>query len=190
MLNKGDLKVEETAPDFTLTSVQGSSISLNDVLKKRCAVLLVFLRHLGWLVCAEHVAQLCQQQEELKRLNTEVLLISFGQPEEAGKWRQEVCSSFQLLLDPERRVYHSYNLKHSWLGSWNLKTLVYYVKALSGGTELRGITGDSAQLGGDFIIGRDRRFLLKHPSQEATDRPKVSDILGILRENCRWLEGR
>jgi len=131
------------------------------------------------------VAQLCQQQEELKRLNTEVVLISFGQQAEAREWLQEVCSSFQLLLDPERRVYRNYKLKHSWLSSWNLKTLVYYVKALLGGREWRGIIGDSAQLGGDFIISRDGLFLLKHPSQEATDRPKVSDILSILRKNCR-----
>ena len=136
-------------------------------------------------MCAEHVAQLCYQQEELKRLNTEVLLISFGQQEKAREWLHEVCSSFQMLLDPERRLYRSYKLKHSWLSSWNLKTLVYHVRALMGGTEWRGIIGDSAQLGGDFIIGRDGLFLLKHPSKEATDRPKVSDILGILRENCR-----
>ena len=131
------------------------------------------------------MAQLCQKQKELKRLNTEVLLISFGQQEEAREWLQEVCSPFQLLLDPERRVYRSYKLKHSWLSSWNLKTLVYYVRALLGGRDWRGIIGDSAQLGGDFIIDQDGLYLLKHPSQEATDRPRVSDILGILRKNCR-----
>lgn len=131
------------------------------------------------------MAQLCRQQEELKHLNTEVVLISYGQQKEAREWLKEVCPSFQLLLDPEREVYHSYALKHSWPGSWNLKTLLYYVKALSSGTKWRGIKGDPVQLGGDFIIGRDGLFLLKHPSTQATDRPGVSDILDILRENCR-----
>ena len=90
-----------------------------------------------------------------------------------------------MLLDPEPRVYRSYKLKHSRLSSWNLKALVYYVRALAGGAKWRGIIGDSAQLGGDFIIRRDGLFLLKHPSQEATARPEVSDILSVLRENCR-----
>jgi hypothetical protein len=89
-----------------------------------------------------------------------------------------------MLLDPERKVYRSYKLKRSWLSSWNLKTLAYYVRALMGGREWRGIIGDSAQLGGDFIIGQDGMFLLKHPSKEATDRPRVSEILNILRDNC------
>jgi hypothetical protein len=130
------------------------------------------------------VAQLCQHEEELKRLNTEIVLISFGHQEEAREWLQDVCSSFRMLLDPERNVYRSYKLKHSWFSSWNLKTLVYYVRALTGGREWRGIIGDSAQLGGDFIIGSDGTFLLKHPSKEATDRPRMSDILTILRDNC------
>ena len=130
------------------------------------------------------MAQLCQHEGEFKRLNIEVVLTSFGQQEEAREWLQEVCSSFQMLLDPERNVYRSYKLKHSWLSSWNLKTLAYYIRALMSGREWRGIIGDSAQLGGDFIIGRDGMFLLKHPSKEATDRPKVSDILNILRDNC------
>jgi hypothetical protein len=131
------------------------------------------------------VAQLCQKQKELKRLNTEVVLISYGEKVEAREWLQEVCSSFEMLLDPERSAYRSYKLKHSWLSSWNLKTLIYYVRALTGRIKWRGIIGDSAQLGGDFIIGRDGLFLLKHPSKEATDRPKVFDILNILRDNCR-----
>jgi hypothetical protein len=35
------------APDFTLATVQGSYLSLNDLVKDKCAILLVFLRHLG-----------------------------------------------------------------------------------------------------------------------------------------------
>jgi len=37
----------EPAPDFTLATVQGSYLSSKDVLKDKCATLLVFLRHLG-----------------------------------------------------------------------------------------------------------------------------------------------
>ena len=46
----------------------------------------------------------------------------------------------------------------------------------------RGIIGDSAQLGVDFIIGQDGLYLLKHPNQEATDRPRVSGIFIVLKE--------
>jgi hypothetical protein len=128
------------------------------------------------------VAQLCQHREELKQLNVPVLLISYGPQEQAKVWREEVCPSFQLLIDPERNVYHAYKLRHSWLGSWNFKTLAYYLRALISGRQWHGIVGDSAQLGGDFIIEPDGSFLLEYRSKEATDRPQVSRILSLLRE--------
>ena len=34
MFNKGDLKTGESAPDFTLATVQGSDMSLKDIQKK------------------------------------------------------------------------------------------------------------------------------------------------------------
>ncbi len=128
------------------------------------------------------MAQLCQHQEELGQLNIAVLLISFGPQEQAKAWIEEMCPSFQLLIDSERNVYHAYKLKHSWLGSWNFKTLAYYIRTLVGGREWRGIVGDSAQLGGDFIIEQDRSFLLEYRSKDATDRPPVSRLLSLLRE--------
>jgi hypothetical protein len=128
------------------------------------------------------VAQLCQHQEELRQLNVPVLLISLGPQEQAKDWIEEMCPSFQLLIDPERNVYHAYNLKHSWLGSWNFKTLAYYIRALVSGRQWHGIVGDSAQLGGDFIIEPDGTFLLEYRSKETTDRPQVSSILSLLRE--------
>ena len=127
------------------------------------------------------MAQLCQHEKELRKLNAVVLLISFGSQDEAKLWLEEVCPSFQLLLDQERAVYRAYKLKRSWLRSWNLKTLAYYVRALSGGRGWRGIKGDSAQLGGDFIINPDRTFALTYPSRDASDRPQVSELLAILK---------
>lgn len=125
---------------------------------------------------------MCQYQEELKKLDVQVILISFGPTEVAKDWLEETCPSFQLLLDPERNVYSKYKLKRSWLGSWNLRTLAYYIRALLGGREWRGIIGDSAQLGGDFVINKDVTLLLEYRSKEATDRPEVSEVISLLRE--------
>ncbi|HFD39898.1 MAG TPA: redoxin domain-containing protein [Anaerolineae bacterium] len=41
------LKNGDPAPDFTLTTVDGRSVSLSDALHRGRNVLLVFLRHLG-----------------------------------------------------------------------------------------------------------------------------------------------
>jgi peroxiredoxin len=47
MQGKGEPGKGEHAPDFTLATAWGNNFSLSELLKERCAVLLVFLRHLG-----------------------------------------------------------------------------------------------------------------------------------------------
>jgi peroxiredoxin len=128
------------------------------------------------------VAQLCQQQEELSRLNVEVLVIGFGTVRSARAWLEQTCDLFPLLLDPEREVYRTYGLQESWLRSWNLRTIRLYVRLLLKGRKWRGIQGKSTQLGGDFIVDADGILRLVYPSREATDRPPVAELLAILRE--------
>jgi len=122
---------------------------------------------------------LCQVQEEFERLNVEVLIISFGTLTSVQAWLEETCSPFHLLLDPERKVYNAYGLERSFWRSWNLRTIWRYVQLLTSGRRWRGIQGDSAQLGGDFIIGADGIVRLAYRSQDPTDRPPVEQLLAV-----------
>ncbi len=130
------------------------------------------------------MAQLCQHEDKLERLNAEVLVISFGTPTLARAWLEETCMSFTLLLDQEREVYSAYGLGRSWLRSWNLKTLWFYARLLLRGRRWHGIKGDSTQLGGDFIVGAEGTMHLAYPSRDSTDRPSVDDLLLILQKLC------
>lgn len=44
---KRELRMGDTATDFTLLTVDGSSLSLSEIARTKRGVLLVFLRHLG-----------------------------------------------------------------------------------------------------------------------------------------------
>ncbi len=126
------------------------------------------------------MAQLCHNKAELQALDTSVLLISFGTAEGTREWLDDVCPSFPALIDTGRGVYRAYELEQSLWGSWNLKTLAYYLRALAQGRKWRGIKGDSTQLAGDFIVNPDGTFLLEYRSEDPTDRPPVADILALL----------
>ena len=126
------------------------------------------------------MAQLCQQQGELERLSVKVLILSFGTLPAAQAWLEETCSPFELLLDPERRVYDAYELERSTLRSWNVRTLWRYVQLLASGRRWRGIQGDSTQLGADLIIDPDGLVRLAHYSHDPTDRPDVEHLLDTL----------
>lgn len=120
--------------------------------------------------------------DELKQMNAEALVISFGTPASAHAWQEETCTSFPLLLDPERSVYDAYGLQRSLLGSSSPRTVLQYVRLLLSGRRWRGIQGDSAQLGGDFVIDAEGIVRLAHPSHDTVDRPPVADLLALLRQ--------
>ena len=135
------------------------------------------------------MAQLCQHQEELDRLNVEVLIISFGTLPAAERWLEETCNPFRLLLDPERTVYEAYGLERSLARSWNLRTIRRYVQLLTSGRRWRGIQGDSAQLGGDFVVDADGIVQIAYRSHDPTDRPDVDDLLSIMQQRDNQRKG-
>jgi peroxiredoxin len=127
------------------------------------------------------VAQLCLYQEELKELDVEVLVVCFGTLPAVQAWLEETCSPFRVLLDPERSAYRAYGIERSLARSWNLKTIWRYARLLTSGRHWRGIQGDSAQLGADFVVGSDGRVRLAYYSHDPTDRPRVENLLALLR---------
>jgi hypothetical protein len=58
------------------------------------------------------------------------LILSFGTLPAAQAWLEETCSPFELLLDPERKVYQAYELERSAFRSWNPRTVWRYVQLL------------------------------------------------------------
>ena len=57
-----------------------------------------------------------------------------------------------------------------------------YVRLLIAGRKWRGIQGDSAQLGGDFIVDTNGILRLAYRSHDPTDRPSVDDLLNLLQQ--------
>ena len=127
------------------------------------------------------MAQLCLHKEELERLNVEVLLVSFSSMKYARKWIKEVCWIFRLLVDHEKKTYRLYGLDSSLLRTWNLKIIWSYVKLMRAGRKWQGIQGDSAQMGGDFIIDTGGMVRFAYRSEDPADRPSVGTLMKVLR---------
>ena len=128
------------------------------------------------------MAQVVSHQGEFEALDTKVVTLSFSAEQWARAWLQETQSPFPLLLDPERNAYRAYGLEHSYLRSWNVRAISYYVRALLHGAKWRGIRGDSGQLGGDFVIDRQGIVRFAYTSHDPTDRPTVDQLLTALRQ--------
>jgi peroxiredoxin len=128
------------------------------------------------------VAQLCQYADDLERLDTRVLLVSFSSPGYARRWIEETCAPFHLLLDRDRAVYRAYGLGSSLTKSWSPKIVWSYVKLMRAGRRWRGIQGNSAQMGGDFVVDAEGIVRLAYRSEDPADRPPVERLMTILKQ--------
>ena len=175
------LRLGEPAPDFTLTTVEGETVTLHDVLDDGHSAVLVFLRHLGCLPCRAHVTELCARSETLAALDARVLVVSFGTLPAVQRWLSETCGEFRVGIDRDRSVYTAYGLERSFWRSCSLRTRWFYFKAWLAGTPTHTSQGeDLSQLGGDFIVDPTGRLRLVHPSREPVDRPSVAQLLEVL----------
>ncbi len=124
------------------------------------------------------MAQVCARREEFEQADVRIFVVSFTDNLEwAEQWIEETCQAFPLLLDPERQLYQAFGLERSLLRSWNLRTLWRYARYVLSGRKLKGIKGDSAQLGGDFLLDGSGSLIFAYRSHDPTDRPSVDRLM-------------
>jgi peroxiredoxin len=126
------------------------------------------------------VTQLRHFEAELRRLDVQVLIISFGVEFWARAWLQETGSPFPLLLDPERTSYRAYGLERSFVRVWSPKVMWHYTRRVLAGQKLQSIQGDPHQLGGDFVVDAQGVIRLAYRSKDPVDRPPVAELLAVL----------
>lgn len=177
------LQKNDTAPDFTLHTVDGTPFTLSEANRQGKSVVMVFLRHLGCVPCRKHVAELRRNKDKLDALDAEVVVLTFnGREDWAQEWLRETKTPFKMLLDPQREVYQAYGMRHSVMRSWSPRTLWFYAKRMLRGESIHGIQGDPNQLGGDVVVGPDGRVVLGYYSEDPTDRPDLALLYEVLAD--------
>ena len=123
-----------------------------------------------------------RQQQILDELGAAVLVVSFEPPEQAERLARTLRLPYPVLSDPERRAYRAFGLtlgEQAQLWSW--ETAGAYLRGLTRGTLPRRPRGDTAQLGGDFVIDPVGRIVYAYRGATPADRPPFSDLLAALR---------
>ena len=109
MLNIGDL-----APEFELTSDEGTAVKLADLRGQR--VLIFFYPKAGTSGCTTQACGLRDNFPVFENANAVVLGISPDEPDKLAKWRAEEALPYNLLSDPDHVVAEAY-------GVWGEKKL-------------------------------------------------------------------
>jgi thioredoxin-dependent peroxiredoxin len=111
----------QPAPDFSLTSDRGETVSLADLRGHR--VLVYFYPAAGTPGCTKEACDFRDNLTAFNDADVTVLGISPDKPEKLAKFRDEEGLNFSLLSDPDRSVMQAW-------GAWGEKTM--YGKTTTG----------------------------------------------------------
>jgi peroxiredoxin Q/BCP len=104
----------QPAPDFSLTSDRGETVSLADLRGHR--VLVYFYPAAGTPGCTKEACDFRDNLATFNDADVTVLGISPDKPEKLAKFRDEEGLTFSLLSDPDRSVMQAW-------GAWGEKTM-------------------------------------------------------------------
>jgi AhpC/TSA antioxidant enzyme len=112
-----------------------------------------------------------------------VALVTFAPVRVLRGYRARLGLPFPVLADEDRAVYRAYGLgRGPWWRVWGWSTLRRYGQLLRRpGQRLQRVQGDTLQLGGDVVVGRDGRLVLVRRSTGPADRPPVDDLVAAVR---------
>jgi peroxiredoxin len=125
---------------------------------------------------------------EIKALGGDVLVVSFAPPAKVASYLARGSLPFPVVSDPTLAAYRAFALgRTSWLAVVKPAVLWRFLKMMVRGWLPRKPSKDEdlLQLGGDFVLDRDRRIVYAHPSREPTDRPSNATLLGAVRAAVR-----
>ena len=66
--------------------------------------------------CRSHVAQLGRMNGEFTKAGVQILVVLGGTLDQARRYAESLKSPFPILSDPERAVYHTFELTKNFIG--------------------------------------------------------------------------
>ena len=112
-----------------------------------------------------------------------VLVVSQAAPDVLALYLSRFAWAVPLVCDPGRAAYAAFGLERTtWLTFFKPRVLWGYFRGMWSGYRVRKPYAgeDLLQLGGDFVLARDRRVVFAYSSADPTDRPAVADVLAAL----------
>ncbi|XP_063040283.1 uncharacterized protein LOC134435322 [Engraulis encrasicolus] len=163
----------------------GEAVSLGKYFGRGTKTLLVVIRQFSCLLCRLHLKEVQAHQGDLDQLSVRVVVVSFGCQEGAHHWLEETGCSYDMLLDPQRKVYAAFGFGVSLFKVLGFNNILRYSEFILDNYEfprpLPAIQEDMFQLGGDVLLDDAGKVLYSHSCTSPLDRPGVEHILLAIR---------
>lgn len=122
-------------------------------------------------------------RDEFAACGCSVLVVSQAKPEVLSLYLSRFAWKVPVVCDPERGGYAAFGLERTdWLTFFKPRVLWGYFRGMFKGYGVKKPYAgeDMLQLGGDFLLTRERTVVFAYPSADPTDRPAVAALLAAL----------
>lgn len=109
-----------------------------------------------------------------------ILIVSQAKPDVLTRYLASQSWHVPIVSDPDRAAYAAFGLERtSWLTFFRPKVLRGYFRGMAEGYKVQTPYAgeDVLQLGGDFILTRERTMTFAYRSADPTDRPTVESLV-------------
>ena len=159
----------------------GQTIELSTLWEKNPA-LLIFVRHFGWLICRQQVAELGASSVKFENKGISLIVIGSGESGDLRPFKEATGYQGIMLTDPGRKTYQLLNFKDGITNVIGLKSFAAGFSALKSGQVPGAMKGSALQLGGAIVITPDKMVPYYYQSQYAGDHPPISELLEAVAE--------
>jgi peroxiredoxin len=112
-----------------------------------------------------------------------VLVVSQATPEVLSLYLSRQKWHVPIVSDPDRAAYAGFGLERTgWTSFFRPRVLLGYFQGMLRGYRVKKPYAgeDVLQLGGDFVLDRQRRVVFGYRSADPTDRPSITALLDAI----------
>lgn len=176
------MAVMTTSPvlSASLLRTDGSRTTLQDELGSR-ALVVVFVRHYGCLLCRERVAQLRAHEAELAAAEAKVVFVGTGLPAMAAAFAAEWAGAHPVLSDPSRAVFAAAGMRRSLFATLHWRLFVNAWRAFRRGYRQGKVQGDPWQQGGVLVLDPRGGIVHRQVDRAGGDALDFAAVLAAVR---------
>ena len=152
------------------------AIQLSSLWQEATAVL-VFVRHFGWVICRQQVAELAGYQNDFSQKGAQLIIIGNGRVKDLNKFRQVTNYQGILLTDPIRDSYKYLKFKSGLSDIIGMTSFTQTFSAFKAGFMPGSLQGNALQLGGAIVVTPAGNIMYFFISSAAGDHPPIEELL-------------
>lgn len=127
------------------------------------------------------MAQLRRRKDRFQKLGARVVLVGLGTPEETTDFKSRFDVPFDMIADPERKLFKAFDLKQASAGKLlSLNMAVKGVSAMLRGHRIGMPRGDVRQLPGVFVIDGGGQLRYSYFAEGPADHPTPEALIEVL----------